>query len=66
MKGRFIKVHNLLVESSLTGSLVLVYFELKCYAIKSKKTDNIMIAGNTFGAILTQVKVLVEPGTERR
>ena len=61
MKGRFIKVHNL--ESLLTGSLVLVYFELKHYAIKSKKTDN--IAGNTFSAISTQVKVL-EPGTERR
>ena len=61
MKGRFIKVHNL--ESLLTGSLVLVYFELKHYAIKSKKTDN--IAGNTFSAISTQVKVL-EPGTEHR
>ena len=58
--GRFIKTQDL--ESSLTGSLVHVYFELKHYAIKSKRTDN--IAGNTFSAISTQVKIL-ECGGEK-
>ena len=59
--GQFIKTHDL--ESLLPGSLVLVYFELKHYAIKSKRTDS--IAGNTFSAISTQVKIL-ERGVEKR
>ena len=58
--GRFIKTQDL--ESSLTGSLVHVYFELKHYAIRSKRTDN--IASNTFSAISTQVKIL-ERGSEK-
>ena len=52
--GKFIKVSDL--ENSLRGSLVLVYFELKHYAIKDKKTNG--VAGNTFSAIATQVKIL--------
>ena len=57
----FIKTHEL--EISLRGSLVLVYFELKHYSIKNKKTD--WVVGNTFSATVTQVKIL-ERGTERR
>jgi hypothetical protein len=52
--GNFIKIREL--EVSLRGSLVLVYFELKHYAIKDKKTDR--IGGNTFSAVATQVKIL--------
>ena len=59
--GKFIKVSDL--ENSLRGSLVLVYFELKHYAIKDKKTNG--VAGNTFSAIATQVKIL-ERGPDRR
>ena len=59
-KNHFIKTDEL--ESSLKGSLVHVYFELRHYAIKSKRTDS--IAGNTFSAISTQVKVL-ERGSEQ-
>jgi hypothetical protein len=60
-KGRFIKIQEL--EVSLMGSLVLVYFELKHYAIKDKKTDR--VGGNTFSAVATQVKIL-ERAAERR
>jgi len=59
--GKFIKIHNL--EDSLRGSLVLVYFELKHFAIKDKRTDG--VAGNTFSAIATQVTIL-ERGADRR
>ena len=59
--GKFIKAHSL--EDSLKGSLVLVYFELKHYAIKDRKNDG--VAGNTFSAVATQVKIL-ECGTDRR
>lgn len=59
--GKFIKAQNL--EDPLKGSMVLVYFELKHYAIKNRKNDG--IAGNTFSAIATQVKIL-ERGTDRR
>jgi hypothetical protein len=43
--------------------LVLVYFELKHYAIRDKRTNAIM--SNTVSAMATQVKVL-ERGAERR
>jgi hypothetical protein len=43
-------------EVSLRGSLVLVYFELKHYAIRDKKS-NIVIT-NTFSATATQVRIL--------
>ena len=59
--GGFIKIPEL--EHSLRGSLVLVYFELRHYPIKNKKANG--IAGNTFSATATQVKVL-ERGAERR
>ena len=59
--GKFIKTHKL--ENSLRGSLVVVHFELKHYAIKDKKTND--IGSNTFSAIATQVKIL-ESGVERR
>ena len=59
--GKFIKVHSL--EDSLRGSLVLVYFELKHYAIKDKRTES--VTGNTFSAIATQVTIL-ERGADRR
>jgi hypothetical protein len=59
--GKFIKIDQL--EVSLTGSLVLVYFELRHYAIKKKKTD--IIGSNTFSAIATQVKIL-ERAIERQ
>ena len=54
--GEYIKMHKL--KDSLRGSLVLVYFKLKHYAIKDKKKDG--VAGNTFSALATytQVKVL--------
>ena len=59
--GKFIKAQSL--EESLKGSMVLVYFELKHYAIKDRKNDR--VAGNTFSAIATQVKIL-ERGADRR
>ena len=58
--GKFIKVHDL--EGALRGSMVLVYFELKHYAIKDKRSTG--IASNTISAISTQVKVL-ESGADR-
>jgi hypothetical protein len=59
--GNFIKVHEL--EIALRGSLVLVYFEMRHYPIRNKRTNGIV--GNTFSATATQVKVLVR-GAERR
>lgn len=59
--GKFIKIHNL--ENSLRGSLVLVYFKLKHYSIKDRKSSD--VAGNTFSAIATQVKIL-KCGADRR
>ncbi|KAF8817653.1 hypothetical protein BYT27DRAFT_7237288 [Phlegmacium glaucopus] len=59
--GKFIQIHDL--EASLSGSLVLVYFQLKHYAIKDKKTNE--IASNTFTAIATQIKIL-EPAAKRK
>ena len=54
VSGNFIKIHEL--EISLQESLVLVYFKLKHYLIRDKKITG--IAGNTFSAIATQVKIL--------
>jgi hypothetical protein len=59
--GKFLKIQDL--EVSLRGALVLVYFELKHYSIKEKKSD--CVASNTISAIATQVKIL-ERGAERR
>jgi hypothetical protein len=59
--GTFIRIQDL--ETSLRGSLVLVYFQLKHYAIKDKKTDK--ISSNTFSAVATQVKIL-QRAAERR
>jgi hypothetical protein len=50
----FIKIHDL--EVSLRGSLVLVYFELRHYAIRHKRTN--LVNTNTFSATATQVRVL--------
>jgi hypothetical protein len=47
--GTFIRIQDL--ETSLRGSLVLVYFQLKHYAIKDKKADK--ISSNMFSAIAT-------------
>ena len=57
----FVKTHEL--EHMLKGSLVLVHFELKHFPIKQKKSSN--IAGNTFSAVATQVKIL-ERAAERK
>lgn len=59
--GKLIEVRDL--ELSLTGALALVHFQLRHYAIKNKRTNG--IAGNTFSAIATQVKILERP-VERR
>jgi hypothetical protein len=59
--GTFIKVHE--QEFTLRGSLALVYFQLRHYPIRSKRNNG--IAGNTFSATVTQVKIL-ERGAERR
>ena len=61
MSGKLIKIPEL--EFSLRGSLVLVYFELRHYPIRNKRTNG--ISGNTFSATATQVKVL-ERGAGRR
>lgn len=58
--GNFINVQDL--EISLRGSLVLVYFELKHFPIRNKRTNGIF--GNTISATATQVKVL-ERGERR-
>ncbi|KAF8800256.1 hypothetical protein BYT27DRAFT_7217171 [Phlegmacium glaucopus] len=58
---KFIKANNL--KTKLRDSLVLVYFELKHYAIKDKTTNN--VDTNTFTALATQVTVL-DHGTEHR
>lgn len=57
---KFIRANDL--EVSLRGSLVLVYFELKHYAIRDKRTSG--VGTNTFSAIATQVKIL-ERGSGR-
>jgi hypothetical protein len=59
--GTFIRIQDL--ETSLRGSLVLVYFQLKHYAIKNKKADK--ISSNTFSSVATQVKIL-QRAAERR
>ena len=59
--GKFIKISDF--EVSLRGSLVLVYFELKHYAIKDKRTN--YVTTNTFSATATQVKIL-ERAAERK
>jgi hypothetical protein len=51
---QFVKAHNL--EVTLRGSLVLVEFELKHYAIRDKRSNG--ISTNTFSATATQVRVL--------
>jgi hypothetical protein len=58
---KFINITEL--EVSLRGSLVLVYFELKHYAIRDKRSN--CVSTNTFSATATQVKVL-ELGRERK
>ena len=57
---KFIKINDL--EVSLRGSLVLVYFELKHYAIRDKRTG--CISTNTFSATATQVKI-IEHGADQ-
>ncbi|KAF8799821.1 hypothetical protein BYT27DRAFT_7200799, partial [Phlegmacium glaucopus] len=52
--GNFIKVRD--HKFSLKGALVLVYFQLKHYTIRDKNSNG--IAGNTFTAIATQIKIL--------
>lgn len=52
--GKFIKFDDL--EVSLRGSLVLVYFEVKHYAIRDRRSN--VIGTNTFSATATQVKIL--------
>ena len=59
--GKFIKLNDL--EVSLRGSLVLVYFELKHYAIRDKRLNS--VSTNTFSATATQVKIL-EAGGDRK
>jgi hypothetical protein len=49
----FIKVQEL--EVSLRGSLVLVYFELKHYAIRKRSSA---VESNTISATVTQVTIL--------
>ena len=58
--GKFIKTRDL--ENALRGSMVLVYFEMRHYAIKEKKGTS--ITSNTVSAIATQVSV-VESGADR-
>lgn len=58
--GKFIKVRDL--EVSLTGSLILVYFELRHYAIRDRRTNG--VSTNTFSATATQVTIL-ESGAVR-
>ncbi|KAF8808339.1 hypothetical protein BYT27DRAFT_7255660 [Phlegmacium glaucopus] len=60
-QGKFIKVNDL--EFSLKGSLVLVQFNLRHYAIRDKRTNG--ITSNTFTATATQVQIL-EPATTQR
>jgi hypothetical protein len=57
----FIKITYL--EVSLRGSLVLVYFELKHYAIRDKRSN--CVSTNTFSATASQVKIL-ELGGNRK
>ena len=58
-KRKFIKAQDL--EVSLRGSLILVYFKLRHYAIRDKRMSHINT--NIFSAMATQVKVLVHgPG----
>jgi len=52
--GKFIDIRNHKV--SLSGSLVLVYFQLRHYVIRNKRTNG--VGGNTFSAVATQVKIL--------
>jgi hypothetical protein len=58
---KFIKITDL--EVSLRGSLVLVYFELKHYAIRDKRSN--CVSTNTFSATASQVKIL-ELGGDRK
>ena len=46
-------------EVSLRGALVLVHFKLRHYPIRNKRTNG--VAGNTFSATATLVKILVRP-----
>lgn len=58
-KGKFIKAQDL--EMSLRGSLILIYFKLRHYAIRDKRMTHINT--NTFSTMVTQVKVLMHgPG----
>ncbi|KAF8815383.1 hypothetical protein BYT27DRAFT_7333929 [Phlegmacium glaucopus] len=57
--GNFIKVLD--HEFLLKRALVLVYFNLKHYAIRDKKTNHDGIAGNTFTAIASQIMILERP-----
>ena len=50
-------------EVSLRGALVLVHFKLRHYPIRNKRTNG--VAGNTFSATATQVKILVRPVENR-
>jgi hypothetical protein len=52
--GSYVKPYNL--ETALMGSLVLVYFQVKHYAIRNSKSAG--LSSNTFSAMPTQVKIL--------
>jgi hypothetical protein len=51
---QLIRIHDL--EVQLRGSLVLVQFELRHYAIRDKRSNS--IGTNTFSATATQIQVL--------
>ena len=53
---KFIKINDLEVSLTGRGSLVLIYFELKHYTIRDKRTG--CISTNAFSAMATQVKIL--------
>lgn len=57
---KFVKYEDL--ELRLTGSLVLVYFELRHYAIKDRQTNT--VSTNTFTATATQIKILERGGLQ--
>ncbi|KAF8802411.1 hypothetical protein BYT27DRAFT_7261183 [Phlegmacium glaucopus] len=52
--ANFIRVRD--QENYLKGSMVLIYFQLRHYAIRDKDTNG--ITGNTFTASATQIKIL--------
>ncbi|KAF8816291.1 hypothetical protein BYT27DRAFT_7248382 [Phlegmacium glaucopus] len=53
-QGKLIKTHNL--ELSLKGSLILIQFSLRHYAIREKNNNG--KASNTFSAMATEIQIL--------